>query len=225
MKTQKYLIFDAGPLISMTMNGILYILERLKENFDGEFVITPSVKREVVDRALNIKKYSFEAVQIKDLLDRKILRMSSDFVKDNELSRETAKIISKVNGVYSATGEKISPIQEGEASCLAFANVCNCENLIVIDERTTRLLTESPENVRTLLERKLHMRVKMRASDLKDFSKYRFIRSSELVFVAYKKKLFKLKSGPQLLDALLYGLKYKGTSISSKEIKEMKKLA
>ena len=221
---KRVLIFDAGPLISLTMNGILYIVERLKKDFDGEFIITPAVKREVIDRALNIKKYSLEAIKVRSLLERGILKMSSDFVNDNNLKKETSKILSEINKIYSANKEKIRPIQEGEASCMAFANLCNCENLIVIDERTTRLLTESPENVRVLLERKLHAKVRMYKGDLRNFSKYRYIRSPELAYVAYKKNLFDLKSDAQLLDALLYGLKFKGAAISSKEIEEIKKL-
>ena len=31
----KYLIFDAGPIISLTMNGMLPIIEKLKGVFDG----------------------------------------------------------------------------------------------------------------------------------------------------------------------------------------------
>ena len=53
----KYLIFDAGPIISLTMNGLLPILEKLKKVFDGEFILTPSVKSEVIDRPMRIKKY------------------------------------------------------------------------------------------------------------------------------------------------------------------------
>ena len=46
----KYLIFDAGPIISMTMNGLLPLIEKLKNECGGcEFVLTPAVKKEVID--------------------------------------------------------------------------------------------------------------------------------------------------------------------------------
>ena len=45
----KYLIFDSGPLINFAMNGILHVLERLKKEFDGEFIITKEVKKEIID--------------------------------------------------------------------------------------------------------------------------------------------------------------------------------
>src|SRR3989344_5329454 len=35
----KYLIFDAGPLINFSMNGLLPMLEKLKKEFKGQFII------------------------------------------------------------------------------------------------------------------------------------------------------------------------------------------
>ena len=110
----KYVIFDTGPLISLTMNGLLPVLEKLKENFNGEFIITPSVKQEVIDRPMKIKKYKFEAIKIKNLVDRKILKYSSDFISNNVLEKETKKIMKLGNGVLRSqkNGEKISIIHE-----------------------------------------------------------------------------------------------------------------
>ena len=53
----KYLIFDAGPIINFAMNGSLDILRKLKQNFDGEFLITKEVKYEIIDHPQSIKKY------------------------------------------------------------------------------------------------------------------------------------------------------------------------
>ena len=222
----KYLIFDAGPIISLTMNGLLPILEKLKEVFDGEFILTPSVKSEVIDRPMKIKKYKLEAIQIKNLLDKGIFKLSSKIIPDNKLDSEIKRILKITNGVLKTkqTGEKIKIIHEGEAACLAFSNLCGAENVIVIDERTTRLLTEAPHNLEKLMERKLHVELNVDLSLLKDFRKYKFVRSAELLYIAYKKDLFEIKKDKQLLDALLYGVKSKGSSISSGEIEKIKKL-
>lgn len=223
----KYLIFDAGPIISLTMNGLLGVLEKLKENFDGEFILTPNVKREVVDRPMKIKKYQWEAIQVRDLIDRGVLKYCSDFISIEKLDRETKKISKIANSFLSSskTGEKIKLIHEGEAACLAFASLCKCESVIVIDERTTRLLTESPANLKKLMERKLHFPLKTDNSKLAEFKKFKFIRSSELIYVAYKKGLIPYKKDKNTLDAILYSLKFKGTAISNEEIEEMKRLA
>ena len=221
----KFLIFDSGPLISLTTNGILYILEKLKQNFNGEFIITPQVKKEVIDRALKIKKYELEAIQLKDLLDKGILKLSSDFVPNNKLEKEAAQIIKSSNEIIKSGNEKISLLHDGEASCLAFARLCKSENLIAIDERTTRLVTESIDNLKALMERKLHTKISINTSNLKEFREFRYIRSSELVYIAYKKDLLNLKKDKNLLDALLYAVKFHGTAITSEEVEAMKSLA
>ena len=222
----KYLIFDAGPIISLTMNGLLPILEKLKNVFDGEFILTPSVKSEIIDRPMKIKKYKLEAIQIKNLLDKGIFKLSSEVISDNRLDAEIKKILKITNGVLktSQTGEKIKIIHEGEAACLAFSNLCGVENVIVIDERTTRLLTEAPHNLEKLMERKLHIELDSNIALLNNLKRYKFIRSAELLYIAYKKDLFEVKKDKQLLDALLYGVKFKGSSISSGEIEKIKKL-
>jgi len=222
----KYLIFDSGPIISLTMNGLLPMIEKLKEVFDGEFIITPSVKSEVIDRPMKIKKYKLEAIQIKNLLDKGIFKLSTKIVPDNKLDQEIKKILKTTNGVIRTkqTGEKIKIIHEGEAACLAFSNLCGADNVIIIDERTTRLLTEAPQNLEKLMERKLHVELDPELSLLKDFRKYKFIRSAELVYIAYKKDLIGIKKDKQLLDALLYGVKFKGSAISSKEIEAIKRM-
>jgi hypothetical protein len=87
----KFAIMDSGPLISLTLNGLLSTIRRLKENYPNvHFVITPSVKRETVEKGLTIKKYELEAVKIQDLIDKKILTLSSEFVKPNVLAKETS---------------------------------------------------------------------------------------------------------------------------------------
>ena len=44
--TQKVLIFDSGSLISLSINGLLEELKKLKKIFNGEFIITKEVKKE-----------------------------------------------------------------------------------------------------------------------------------------------------------------------------------
>lgn len=225
MKANKFLIFDAGPIISLSMNGLLYVIEKLKEGFDGEFVITPRVKREVLDRPLGIKKYQLEALRVKDLLDKKVLRLASEFVSGSAIEREAKRISQIANNLFKADGEKIKLIQEAEASCLAFARLCKCDNLIVIDERTTRMISEAPDNLRKIMSSRLHAKIKVDERNARELSGFKFIRSAELVYVAYKKGLIDLKKSAQLLDALLYGLKFKGTAISTGEIEVIKQIA
>lgn len=223
----KYLIFDAGPIITLSMSGMLPVIEKLKENFKGEFILTPQVKVEVLERPMKIKKYKLSAIQIKSLIDKGVFKMSTDIISDTQLEKETKRILKVANGALrtAQTGEKLKIIQKGEASTLAFSNLCKTENVIVVDERTTRLLTEAPQNLEKLMEKKLHTPIKAELSLLAEFKNYKFIRSTELLYIAYKKDLLPMKKSKDLLDALLYGAKFKGTAISSKEIEEIKSLS
>ena len=220
----KFVVFDAGPLISLTLSGMLDILEKLKTK-DIEFILTPQVKREVVDKADSIKKYKLEAVRIKKLIKEAVIKDSENFVDEKSLKNEIRKIIDNSRKALSSGKEKLELIQEGEASCLAFSNLCNCESLIVIDERTTRLLTEDSESLRKMMEKKLHLKIRADKKALKSFKDFKYIRSSELVFMAYSKGLIDLEKDVETLEAILYSLKYHGTAISSREIEDMKKLA
>ncbi len=222
----KYLIFDAGPIISLTMNGMLGVIEKLKGVFDGEFVLTPAVKREVVDRPMKIKRFKLEALRVNDMIERGVFKMSGDIVGQGKLERETKRILKIANGVLRTTHgrKKMEIIQSGEASCLAFSNLCEAENVIVVDERTTRMLSEAPEDLERMMEKKLHLPLDVNVYLLNELKGVKYIRSAELLYVAWKKNLIGIKDGKDLLDALLYGVKFKGCAISSGEIEEMKKL-
>ena len=114
----------------------------------------------------------------------------------------------------------------GEASSLALGKILNerkIKNVIVIDERTTRILVEKPENLKKFLEKKLHVKIRLIRENLKLFKDFRIIRSAELVYVAYKKGLIKLKDG-NVLSNLLYAVKFKGAAISGDEIEEIKRI-
>lgn len=225
MKPEKYLIFDAGPLISLTMNGLLPLIEKMKEAYPNTaFVLTPQVKREVIDKPMKIKKYMLEAVKITHLLEKGILQDSKDFLDNNTLAKETARFIKVSNEVIRANGKKVEIVHEGEASCMAFAKLIQKENLIVIDERTTRLLSEDPQNIASIMERRIHSPVEIIEAKLSEFKDLRYIRSSELVYLALKNNLLDLNKDKETLLALMYGLKYKGTAITMQEIEEMKNL-
>ncbi len=223
----KYLVFDAGPIISLTMNGLLPVIEKLRGVFDGEFILTPAVKREVIDKPMKIKKYKLESLRVKDLLEKGVFTHSSKVVSNEKLAKETSRVAKIANSSIrdSSSGEKINLIHEGEASCLAFCNLVKAPSVIIIDERTTRMLVESPKNIKRLMEKKLHASLELQESLLVDLKKYKLIRSSELLYVAYKKDLIGLPRDKNLLEALMYGVKAKGAAISSKEIDSIKALA
>jgi len=215
----KTLIFDSSSIISLSLNNLLDVLRLLKKKFDGRFLITPEVKREVVDVPLRIRRFELEALMISKLIKDGVLGVA----ENPELKNETEKFYQNANSMYSAEGEKIKIVHYGEASCLALASLLKNDVAIAVDERTTRMLCEKPENLKALMESKLHTVVSMDESRSSLFTSFRIIRSSELAYVALKSKLLQLPaSDEQTLDALLFALRFKGCAISREEIEEIK---
>jgi hypothetical protein len=227
-KTNKAIIFDSGVLISFSMNGMTEIIKKLKGIFSGKFLITPEVKNEVIDIPLKIKKFELEALKIKQLLDLGVLEMPSSLgIKDSDITGTTKSIMNIANTCFHTRERDIHLLDVGEASCIALSKVLaekGIKNVLAIDERTTRMLVERHENLREFLEKKLHVNISVNHESVKFFRNFNIIRSPELAYVAYKKGLVDLKDGKIVLDALLYAMKFKGSSISGDEIEEMKRL-
>ncbi len=131
-----------------------------------------------------------------------------------------------VNHSYKSRGQWINLVSKAEMSCLALNQELikqKIDSIIAIDERTTRVICEKPENLEKLMTRRLHKQVRLKNSEIKKLKDHKIIRSSELVYVAYKKGIVKLKD-PKVLEALIYATKFKGSSISFEEIDVLKKL-
>ena len=223
----KALIFDAGPIINFSINGLLDLLEDLKKSFDGKFLITEAVKYEVVDRPIKIPKFELGALRVQNLIDFGILELPSSLNIENEkIKKESQRLMNLANHFIYSRGNWVNILSEGETSCLALSaelDKMDIENIIAIDERTTRILAEKPENLQRIISEKIHADVKANLSKLEEFEKFRFIRSTELIYVAYKKGLLKIK-GKKALEAALYATKFKGAAVSFEEIEELKKL-
>jgi len=225
--TSKVIIFDSSTLISFFMNGLLPELKELKKIFKGKFIITNDVKKEIIDKPITIKRFEFEALKLKELLDEKVIEMPSCFgIKEEDILKKSNEIMGFANSALIGRGKEVKLIDLGESSCLALSRIFDekgIKNVIAIDERTTRMLVEKPENLEKLMEKRLHTKITSKKTDFKFFKGFKFIRSAELLYVAYKKGVVRLKNG-LVLDGLLYAVKFKGCSISEEEINEMKKL-
>jgi hypothetical protein len=227
--SSKAIIFDASTLISLSMNGLTDSLRGLKKVFKGKFLITEDVKREVIDRPIKIKRFKLEAMRTRRLFEDGIIELPDAMKVDRQTVASKAKeIVEMSNQYFSGREGNIEILHLGEASCLALSKILKeqgRESLIACDERTMRMLIEKPENLKDLLKRKLHTQVKIEKNNFDYFKEFRVIRSTELIYIAYRKNLVEIKDGKEVLDALLYALKFKGCSISDDEIREIKKLA
>ncbi|OIO43181.1 hypothetical protein COU56_02060 [Candidatus Pacearchaeota archaeon CG10_big_fil_rev_8_21_14_0_10_31_9] len=224
----KVVIFDSGVLITLSMNSLLDMLVDLRKVFKGKFVITREIEEEIVKKPLTIKKYKLGAIRLRKLINDKILEFPESLgIDSSEVRKVSYDILKQTNSIYFSKNHPVHIIDTGEASALALSKILRqkkIENIIAVDERTTRILCEKPENLREILENKLHTKIEEKGQIDKDLQSIFFIRSTELVYIAFKKGLIEDQS-KDMLDALLYGTKFKGASVSGSEIKEMERLS
>jgi len=218
----KCLIFDTGSIISLALNDLLWILPKLKEKFGGEFIIPRSVKKELVETPLGSKKYELEAIMISKLIRDKVIRVYEENIDVRELE-ET------INNIYSINNKPLHIVQTAELEALILAIKLDA-SAYVVDERTIRLVVENPDNLRLILENKLHTKVQINNSILKnlkgELKEINIIRSIELALVSLEKGILDQFIGnsitkKKLVDSLLWGFKLRGCAISTEEIDEV----
>lgn len=223
----KKIVFDTGPIISLAMNNLLWILEPLKKKGNSCFYITKSVKKELVDIPLNkTKRFKFEALQVLHYIENGTLNV----VDNEEIKNQTLKLLSEANNCFRAFGHNMNLIHDAEMSSIALY-LQKKADVFVVDEKTTRLLIENPKKLHNILRHKLHTKVEMNHSNIDDFRKLtknvRMIRSVELATIAYEKGLLNKylpdMQNPKkiLLESVLWGIKLHGCAVSKREIEQI----
>lgn len=157
-----------------------------------------------------------ESLMIKKLFDKGVFTLFSSVA----LEKEKSNMLKIANHMFMSGEDYIKILHDGETSCLAlFRLLGEGKKAIVVDERTTRILCEAPENLHQILESKLHMKITAQEKNYPSFKDFKVIRSSELILLAYKLGIIDLPAKKHdAIEALLYGLKFKGCTISGREI-------
>ena len=228
----KYISCDAGPIISLSMNNLLWLLKELKKK-NVSFCIGPDVKGEMFDRPINIRRFELKAIQVLDLISEGVISV----VKvDNALKNELNNL---ANSIFYAYKKAIPIVHSGELETLAMY-IEKSHQAMLLDERTMRLLIEAPVQLKTILSSKLHTKIKINYDSLDKFQSIakdvKIIRSAELVTSAYSQGLFNgyIQENQQtvlpdikerIIDGLLWGVKLSGCSISESEIHSLKRYA
>lgn len=226
----KRLVFDSGPVISLTTNNLLWLLEPLRDRFGGLFSITEEVHGELVDRPLQTRKFKFEALQVEELVETGVLEL----LPSGPLRGRAERIMALANKAYAVRGNPLRLVQAGEVESLAAAALSSADG-IVIDERITRNLVEKPLALVDLLSRRLHASVKVDTGVLRELASLTgappILRSTELVTLAYSFGLldrYKVKVPDvehELLESVLWGMKLHGCSVTDEEIEQLVEVA
>jgi hypothetical protein len=230
----KAIVFDTGPIISLTLNNLLWLIEPLKQRFNGKFYITPAVYNELINKPLATKKYKFEALQILPYISKGVLEV----VTNNKIKLLTNELLEKINTTFKARGNWIKIVHPGEMEAIATALHFGSKN-VAIDERTSRKLIEDPDSIASRLSKKLHIKVEINQKNLNfiktELADLKVIRSTELAVVAFKsgllnrymledeKKVIK-NLEKDVLEGVLWGIKLNGCSIRIDEIEKIIKI-
>ena len=225
----KSIVFDAGPVISLTTNNLLWVLEGLRRRYSGEFLISREVRRELIDVPIETKRFKLEALQVNEEITKGILKV----VDDPNVKLLKEELSNLANNCFIARGTPIKIVHEGEMGSVALA-LLNDSDAIVIDERTTRELIERPEKLAGLMSNKLHVRIDVDRANLDNLkaklSGLKVIRSIELALIGYElgwfdRYLTQDKDARKILkEAILWGIKIRGASISQEEIDKIVRL-
>ncbi len=213
---------DTSSLVSLTdscLDGILYFLH---DHFNVRFIIPPSVEDEGVKRPLSmgLKQYAFSALRIRHAMKRRII-----ITVEADTKRMTEKVLYLANNLFFIKGKAMRLVHQGEAEMVALGNILNLNSLL-IDERTTRMLIESPFKIKEHLEQEFKVNIMVHKDNLFEFSTItkgmEIIRSSELIILAYENGYFDQYDNLRVdvLEAALYKVKFSGCAIRFDEIKQ-----
>ena len=104
----KYIIFDSGPLINFAMNGLLPLFKKLRKQFSGKFIITPEVKKEIIERPQTIKKFQLGALQLKALFDEKIIELPNLTSQQKvQLEKKKIELLNIANRTYRTKSKNL----------------------------------------------------------------------------------------------------------------------
>jgi predicted nucleic acid-binding protein len=225
---EKALFFDAGPIISLVMSRLIWILPKLKEKYGGHFYITPAVKKELVERPSTIRRFEFEALQVMKLIRDGTLELYTKVP-----AKEVERLKNLANKSFRIRNKNMDIIQSGEMEAVACALETGADS-VVMDERTLRLFMESNRDMEKLLEIRFKKDVIANTTLMDEFSSelkgIKVIRSIELVAAAFKLGLLKDYLPPgvggraKLLDSVLWAVKYNGCAVTEHEINEIKEM-
>ena len=208
------------------MARMSWILPELKKKFNGKFYITPAVRKELIERPIQIKRFQFEALQVLKMIRDGVLEIYEDIPK-----KEIMRLNKLANTSFMINNKPMEIIQSGEIQSVICALKTNAD-AIVMDERTLRLFIENNKEMKSLLERRFKKNVSVNPENMNQFSqelqKVKIIRSIELISTAYKMNLFdhytpKIKNGKSILaESILWAAKYNGCAVTQHEVEEIK---
>ncbi|MBI4044237.1 MAG: hypothetical protein HY392_00845 [Candidatus Diapherotrites archaeon] len=218
----KKLVFDASSIISLSEKCFINIIGKLAEEKKAGFFMPESVFFETVTHPMKIRRFELNAFRIQSAINNNWFTAVKPGTETARTLQATMKI---AQNLCYADGQPIQIMHRGELEALALLKEMNADAL-VIDERTTRMLLEEPQNLRSLLEFRHRKKIRFDEKKLLEFRRLfggtRIFRSSEMLALAYEQNCFgkELEHSRASLKAALFSVKYAGCAITHSEINE-----
>jgi predicted nucleic acid-binding protein len=201
------------------------IMRGLQGSINSDFVISRGVFDEIVERPMQIRRFEMNASRI----DKAV---HDGWIKVRELSSSSMAKVPQIMGLANSSffieGKPLRLIHNGEAETLALVLELGAAAMI-IDERTTRSLIETPEALKSLMESRYETKITADWGRLGEFRQMfkglNIARSVELIALANEHGLLEqeLYGGKKALEAALFAAKYSGCAVSTNEIEEFVK--
>ena len=218
----KKIIVDSSSLITISDNCIMKIVKNVAELEKISFIIPESVYIESVENPLHIRRYELNAIRIRDAVAEGYLKV----VTSTSATREwMERLIKGTATMVRSNGKQLRLLQWGETETLGLLKELNSK-ILLIDERTTRMLIENPAGLASILSRRHGREVTLDREKMKwflaNFADTKIIRSVELIALAYEDGAMhsELHKSKQALEAALYAAKFSGCAVSEAEIQE-----
>jgi hypothetical protein len=224
----KKIVVDSSTIISCATNCLMWVFDELKKK-DIQFIIPSSVKKEVIDSGLESERYKYESIRV----FRHIIRGTLT-VDKSDIKRETSQILSYANSSFLIRGNPLKILQEADAEVAALAKKLNAD-AIATDERTLRMLIDALQEI---LQNKFHAKVEINKNSIAGIRNVmagiKVLRSVDILSVAFIQGIFDetinyckglgSNSRHQVIEGVLFALKFSGCAISFDEVKDYSNL-
>jgi predicted nucleic acid-binding protein len=213
---EKTIVADSSSIISLAVNCMSSVLGELGVHI----AVTEEIYDEIISRPMNSKRYSLESLRIRKLFTEGVISIEEP---EPSLVRD---VLETGNSIYRIDKHDLRLIHGGEAAALALMRE-KSSDVLLIDERTTRMMVEDPAVLCEVLSSQMSRRVFMDAGRLAHFRTLvpdvKIIRSCEVAAIAYEKGILSRNlgsSGREVFAAVLYALKFSGCAVSWQEIED-----
>ncbi|HLC79755.1 MAG TPA: hypothetical protein VJG83_05035 [archaeon] len=223
LPTKKF-ILDSSSIITISDNCFIKVLKHLAQKENITFIIPESVYKESVLTPLNIKRFELSAIRIQDAVTDGYIQVAKT---TESVKGKMQRIEAITDRLCSFEGSPLRVVHRGETETLALLKELGAQ-MLVIDERTTRMLIEEPSNIIRFLQKKYPgINVNKQAINefRNEYGDIKVCRSVELIALAHENGTLEreIHKSNRSLEACLYAAKFAGCAVSFDEISKYMK--